>query len=176
MTPSSDFNKLTTITIEGKTVTLPTVEKEEAGYCSKHQDYCHIKLELLVLVFVGKSMRINGRQQDEDLTHKHPETTPVFSGCPRGGILHILCLVAEKRYAYIAQDQIQVQPGKRQHTHTHKKTQLSTMSCELSTLKKTNKQKHNNNNKYVPVFLWQICFHIKEHIFSIFDLCFDVCY
>lgn len=34
----------------------PTVEKEEAGYGSKHQDYCHVKLELLILVFVGKSM------------------------------------------------------------------------------------------------------------------------
>lgn len=52
-----------------------TVEKEEAGYGSKHQDYCHVKLELLILVFVGK-----------------------------------FCLVAEKRYVHIAQDQIQVQP------------------------------------------------------------------
>lgn len=34
---------------------LPIVEKEEAGYCSKHQDYRHIKLELFIFVLVGKS-------------------------------------------------------------------------------------------------------------------------
>lgn len=44
--------------MEGKKVLSPIVQKEEAGYSSKHQDYCHIKLELLVFVFVGKSMGI----------------------------------------------------------------------------------------------------------------------
>lgn len=65
---SLDVYRSTTITIEGEVIS-PTVEKEEAGYCSKHQDYCHIKLELLILVFVGKSKEINKRQQeDEELT------------------------------------------------------------------------------------------------------------
>lgn len=34
---------------------LPIVEKEEAGYCSKHQDYGHIQLELFIFVLVGES-------------------------------------------------------------------------------------------------------------------------
>lgn len=40
----------------------------------------------------------------------HLKSTPVFSHCSHGWILHILCLVAEKRYVHVAQDQIQVQP------------------------------------------------------------------
>lgn len=53
--------------MEGKKVLSPIVQKEEAGYSSKHQDYCHIKLELLVFVFVGKPMGINGGQQDDEV-------------------------------------------------------------------------------------------------------------
>lgn len=33
-----------------------------------------------------------------------------------------------------------------------------------------------NNKQYSPIFLWQICFHVKENIFFIFYLCFDVSY
>ncbi len=55
VSPSLDFNRSATITIKGGGSISPIVEEEEAGYCSKHQDYCHIKLKLLILVFVGKS-------------------------------------------------------------------------------------------------------------------------
>ena len=41
--------------MESREVLSPIVEKEEAGYCSEHQDNRHIKLELFILVFVGKS-------------------------------------------------------------------------------------------------------------------------
>lgn len=50
-------------TTEGGKVLPPVVEKEEAGDCSKHQDYRHVKLELLILVFVGKSVGINWRSE-----------------------------------------------------------------------------------------------------------------
>lgn len=34
---------------------LPIVEKEEAGYCSEHQDYRHVQLELFIFVLIGES-------------------------------------------------------------------------------------------------------------------------
>lgn len=54
-----------TVTTERRKVFSPIVEKEEAGYCSEHQDNCHIKLELFILVFVGKSTGTKGRTDEE---------------------------------------------------------------------------------------------------------------
>lgn len=79
----------------------PTVEKEEAAYGPKHQDYCHIKLELLIFIFVRKSMNKHGTKSDKQIRQYKP--------APVGGGEIILCLIAEKRNVHISQNQIQIE-------------------------------------------------------------------
>lgn len=79
---------------------------------------------------------------------------------------NILCLVAEKSDVHVAQHQIQVK------SETIK---VQTQKLHLAGLKAevcVGKQK----KPHRPVFLWQICFHVKENIFFFFDLCFEISY
>lgn len=48
----------------------PVIEQEETGYGSKHQDYCHAKLELLIFIFVGKSARAKRYNKELDAATK----------------------------------------------------------------------------------------------------------
>lgn len=52
----------TTTMFVAERVLSPTVKKEEAAYCSEHQDNCHVKLEFFILVFVGESMGVNNEK------------------------------------------------------------------------------------------------------------------
>lgn len=84
----------------------------------------------------------------------------------------ILCLVAEKRYVHIAQDQIQVQTGNKTKGGGEKNT-----SMLIHVRNKTDGQRWTcGMKKHWPIPLWQIRFHVKEDIFFIFDLWFDVRY
>lgn len=51
-------------------INSPVIEQEETGYGSKHQDYCHTKLELLIFIFVGKSARAKRSNKESDAATK----------------------------------------------------------------------------------------------------------